>query len=1029
MKKILVVDNDKFILEFMNDVLSERGHEVVTAEGGLSAVDILKTYTPDIIFVDLVMPDIEGKQLCKIIRSMPELRDVFIVILSAIAAEEDLKIKESWADACIAKGPVNDMAKHVVAIVDRLGLTPTKGLPGETIDVEGIFSRNITKELLSIKNHFQIILGKISEGVLEVTSGGRIIYTNSTALSIIGIPEEKLLGSHFIDLFSAEDRHRVAELVESSGDKPQITIGEFVFGLNGRKVTLQFLPIVEYWPTSLVIINDITDRKQAEEALRESEKKYRGIFDESIAAVYLFDDKKNFLDSNQAGLDLLGYSREELLNMSITDVDADPVVVLPAHEQLLGGERIINYEHLLKRKDGKVITVLNNSRPIIDTHGHVIGMQSTIINITDRKQAEDALRESEERLRIAGKAAYDLIYEWNVTNDELEWLGDIDGLLGYEPGAISRDIVAWLDLIHPEDSGQLENAVGLHRTATEPIRYEYRIKHRDGTYRCLQDHGLPMLDKQGRPYKWIGVCADITDRKRAEEALRESEEKYRNILESMEEGYYEVDLAGNFTFLNDAMSRNRGCTRDELMGMNNRQYMDPETAKKVYKVYSEIYRTGRPVKGHQWEIMRKDGTKGYVEVSAFLIKDSEGNPVGCRGIVRDVTDYLKAVSEKEKAIVQLQQSQKMEAVGTLAGGIAHDFNNILAIILGNTELASDGVPDSNPASESLKEVYRASIRAKDMIRQLLAFSRKSDEESTPIDMAAIIKESMQMLRSAIPTSVEFKQHISDDPCSVMGDATQINQIVMNLVINAADAMSEEGGILDVTLENILQEEKTCFDCVLAPGPYVRLRMKDTGEGIEPKIMDRIFEPYYTTKEVGKGTGMGLSVIHGIVKRHGGGIWVKSTLGKGTVFEIYFPALEETAEEEKEPEGEIKGGSERILFVDDEESLANLNRRRLERLGYDVKSTTKPLEALEWFNADPDQFDVIITDMTMPRMTGDRLAAEVLKIRPHMPVIICTGYSERMSAKKAAALGVSKYIEKPIDLRNLASAIREVLEGK
>jgi len=313
---------------------------------------------------------------------------------------------------------------------------------------------------------------------------------------------------------------------------------------------------------------------------------------------------------------------------------------------------------------------------------------------------------------------------------------------------------------------------------------------------------------------------------------------------------------------------------------------------------------------------------------------------------------------------------------------------------------------------------------------LLSFSRKTDEKNKPLNMVPVIKASMKMLRTAIPSSVQFSQHISDEPCNIMGDASQINQIVMNLVTNAADAMSEKGGVLNVTLENtILQEEKTCFDWVLSPGPYVRLRMRDTGEGIEPKIMDRIFEPYYTTKEIGKGTGMGLSVIHGIVKRHGGGILVESEAGKGTVFEIYFPALEETALEEKEPEGEIKGGSERILFVDDEQSMVDLNHQRLERLGYQVKSTTKPVEALEWFRVDPDQFDVIITDMTMPQMTGDRLTKEILKIRPEMPVIICTGYSERMSEKDAEALGAQKYIEKPVGIQNLAAALREVLEGK
>lgn len=271
MKKILVVDNDKFILEFMNDILSERGHEVVTAEDGLRAVDILKTYTPDIIFVDLVMPKIEGKQLCKIIRNMPEMRDVGIVILSAVAVEEDIKIKEFRIDACIAKGSINEMAKHIVEIVDGYGLASLNGLPGETIGAPSKSPRIITKELLSIKNHFQAILGKISEGVLEVTSEGRIVYANAIAVSIIEIPEEKLLGSHFIDLFVDDNRNRVAELMKPSGDKPQISTEEFPVRLNGYKIALQFLPIDEYAATSLIIINDLTLRLKAEEEKKKLE--------------------------------------------------------------------------------------------------------------------------------------------------------------------------------------------------------------------------------------------------------------------------------------------------------------------------------------------------------------------------------------------------------------------------------------------------------------------------------------------------------------------------------------------------------------------------------------------------------------------------------------------------------------------------------------------------------------------------------------------------------------------------------------
>ena len=518
----------------------------------------------------------------------------------------------------------------------------------------------------------------------------------------------------------------------------------------------------------------------------------------------------------------------------------------------------------------------------------------------------------------------------------------------------------------------------------------------------------------------VAIYSDETERKKAAEELQESEAKYSEILENILVGVYQVTLDGKFLFANQKMLEMFGYSSSEELeriGGITGLYARPEERPGVV---DEIISKG--FINDEFEYKHKDGQSVWVKLHTRKTKSKEGTII-LEGLMEDVTEIRKMAA-------QLQQSQKMEAVGTLAGGIAHDFNNILAIILGNAELASDDVPDSNPANECLDEIRLASVRAKEMVKQLLAFSRKTDEVSIPMNMSPIIKESMKMLRSAIPTSVEFKQHISDDPCSIMGDASQINQIVMNLVTNAADAMSEEGGLLEVTLEKIiLQEEKACFDWVLSPGPYIRLRMRNTGEGIGPEIMKRIFDPYYTTKEVGKGTGMGLSVVHGIVKRNGGGIRVESELGKGTLFEIYFPALEKMVEEEKKPEGEIKGGSERILFVDDEESMVNLNRQRLERLGYQVKSTTKPFEALEWFKADPDQFDVIITDMTMPRMTGDKLTAEVLKIRPHMPVIICTGYSQRMSAKKAAALGVLKYIEKPMDTQDLASSIREVLDKK
>jgi PAS domain S-box-containing protein len=635
--------------------------------------------------------------------------------------------------------------------------------------------------------------------------------------------------------------------------------------------------------------------------------------------------------------------------------------------------------------------------------------------IADRKRAEEALGISEERYRKLVEKSLDaiILYRQKEILFANQPFFDIFGYEHTELKGISVD-----DILAPEVTDevatfrQLRLADEIEKSAV----YESKGRRKDGEIFHMEI-SVCVISHEGENC-CMAFLSDISKRKRAEVALRESEERYRIMMEQAADAVFVYDRSGQILDVNEKACQSLGYSRDEMLSMSIRDISPGAIRAQEDAVWDTIV-TGEHLTLESSH-MRKDGSTLPVELALATVNLKTGRAI--LGIVRDI-------SKRKHLESQLQQSQKMEAVGTLAGGIAHDFNNILAIILGNAELAADDVPDSNPASQSLKKIHRASIRAKDMVQQLLAFSRKAEEESAPINMGPILKESMKMLRSAVPTSIEFKQHISNDLCSIMGDAAQINQIVMNLVTNAADAMSEEGGLLEVTLERaIIREEKPCFDWVLSPGDYVRLKMRDTGEGIEPKIMDRIFEPYYTSKELGKGTGMGLSVVHGIVKRHGGGVRVESEPGKGTLFEIYFPALEKTTEEEKDPEIEIKGGSETILFVDDEEFLVDLNQERLERLGYNAISTTKPVEALEWFNADPDQFDVVITDMTMPRMTGDKLTAEVLKIRPHMPVIVCSGYSERMSVKRAEALGVRKYIEKPIDLRNLASAIREVLEG-
>ncbi|HIJ56815.1 MAG TPA: response regulator [Deltaproteobacteria bacterium] len=387
------------------------------------------------------------------------------------------------------------------------------------------------------------------------------------------------------------------------------------------------------------------------------------------------------------------------------------------------------------------------------------------------------------------------------------------------------------------------------------------------------------------------------------------------------------------------------------------------------------------------------------------------------------------VTERKWLESQLQQAHKMEAVGTLAGGIAHDFNNILGIIIGNTELAIDDVPEWNPARHNLNEVHKACIRARDVVRQILTFSRQAGPQLKPAKISPIITESLKLIRSSIPSTIEIRQNISNEFDTVNANPTQINQILLNLCANAAHAMEEKGGVLEVTLENVtFHEESVKPKPELSPGVYVKLSVRDTGHGIKPENLDRIFDPYFTTKEVGKGTGLGLAVAHAIVKNHGGVITVASKIDEGTEFQVFLPICGIEVETDIETNKSLPKGNERILLVDDEKEIVATVRMLLERLGYDVTDSARSIDALENFRNDPEAYDLVITDMTMPHMTGDQLAKEILDLRPDIPVILCTGFSERINNQVAKDIGIRELLMKPIMLAELANTIRQVLDG-
>jgi PAS domain S-box-containing protein len=654
-----------------------------------------------------------------------------------------------------------------------------------------------------------------------------------------------------------------------------------------------------------------------------------------------------------------------------------------------------------------------------------VALQKLQNEVSERNHAEKSLRESEMRYRLLAHNVTDVIWTRDM-NLRLTYVSpSIMDQQGYtvEEAMVRTPEETWtpdsLKLVGKVLTEELEVEKQEKKNLSRSLTLEVEVKCKDGSTIWTEAKMSFLRDQKGHPTGIIGVTRDIRERKHAEEALRESEEKYRTVLEANPDPVVVYDIEGKVTYFNPAFTRVFGWTLAERLG-NKMDIFVPAEALRETKMMIEKVLAGERFSSIETLRYNKKGTTIPVSVSGAIYKDKNGNPIGSVINLRDI-------SSRKNLETQLKQAQKMEAIGTLAGGIAHDFNNILSSVIGYTELTLDNEKRGSFQYQNLQEILSAGNRAKDLVKQILTFSRQAVQKQKPIQVKPLVREALRMLRASIPSTVEIEQNVQSDAL-VMGDPTQIHQILMNLCTNAAHAMEDNGGLLTVSLLDAeLDSDVISRHPDLKPGPYIKLTVTDTGHGISPDVMEKIFDPFFTTKEKGKGTGLGLSVVHGIVLSHGGDIYVNSEPGKGSTFEVCLPVIESRFKPEVRAERPIPTGNERILFIDDEPVIANLGKQILKSLGYDVVARNSSIEALELFKEKKDRFDLVITDMTMPHMTGEKLAEKFMQIRPDIPVILCTGFSFMVDDQKALNMGIKAFISKPMLKREIAETIRKVLD--
>jgi PAS domain S-box-containing protein len=637
------------------------------------------------------------------------------------------------------------------------------------------------------------------------------------------------------------------------------------------------------------------------------------------------------------------------------------------------------------------------------------------------------LEASQERFALAVAGSDDGIWLYDFASRRAFASARARELSGLPPGPEIMSLDEWNAMLplHPDDAARRIAARDAHMQGRAPAyEGEWRVRTQEGTYRWVRVHGLCVRDASGKPQRMAGSISDIDARKRAEEALRASEEQYREIFNAAADAFVLRDADSRVVDVNPAFLEISGYTRDEVVNGTRWIFALPENA----EVAREMHR--RCIAGEsvhfEMKARRKDGTLLDIEMRAVPVM-YRGVPHAL-GMARDITAQKRADAERLRLEGQLLQSKKLEAMGTLAGGIAHDFNNILSATLGYGEMAQKQAPAGTALRRHIDAVVSAGMRAKSLVERILAFSRSGIGERRAVRVQSVVAEALDLLAASLPAHVRLERELGAEDAAVMGDPTQIHQVVMNLCANGAQAM-KSAGTLTVSLDLVDKAGSMAATSELAPGRYVRLRVHDTGSGMAPNVLERIFDPFFTTKGVGVGTGLGLSLVHGIVTDLGGGIDVESAPGHGSTFIVYLPLTDERVAPASAEEAIAQGEGETIHLVDDEESLVRLGEEVIAQLGYEPVGFSSSLAALEAFRAEPHRFHAVLTDESMPEMTGSEFARAIRAVRPDIPILMMTGFVTPALSARAKELDVVEVLSKPLVSRDIARGLDAALHRR